>query len=109
MYIDIQMVDIYVSRPGLACEDIVNLMHINGISGAVTRNYSSVPQRTGTSIEEGCRVRIHEKAHDRKHLKKVWNMMQTEFGFKCAYIDASPRFQGCVFDYIRPSACEGPD
>lgn len=100
------MPGLYVSRAGLSCDDVARFLHEAGVTANVTANLTVTPQDTGPARENGCHVRFTGR-DPVAAIKAVWPRLRRRFRLDCAYVDAAPRFQGCVMDLIRPSACPG--
>lgn len=90
-----------VSRKGgLDCEKIAAALGNAGILSRVTQNVSHLPHK-----ENGCQITMD--CSQKSVITDAWRVLQNPFGFTCAHISIHGSFQGCIYDYLRPSTCPG--
>ena len=71
---------------------------------SVSENTSVVPYNGVYEIEKGCRISLN--SHKPKLIDlKFWNSLKDEFGLTCAHLNVEGKFKGCIYDYLRDSAC----
>ena len=100
------MPKLFVSKPNLSCEDVIELMHFHNIMCNISTNKTIIPSSGSVklpAVENGCTLNIHR----REDVSLAWSALQFKFGFTCAYLDLAPTFQGCILDFVRPSNCPG--
>lgn len=97
---------LFVSRSGMDCEEVANMLVALGVVGNVTPNYTVHRDRAGSAFREtGCRVRLC--AEDPKRVvAAVWNPLRSAYSLSCAFV-SSPTFRGCVHDYLAETKCPG--
>ena len=82
----------------LDCIDIARKMSKAGIVTSITQNISTQPE-----LEYGCR--LTQSVKDKKEIINIWNILKKNYDFNCAHLKIDNGFQGCIYDFIRPSAC----
>ena len=100
--IDIPMTAVLsVSRKGLDCDAITRALSKCGIDADGVRN---ITMRDGRR-EDGCRVTMGVQS--KETIAKAWTAIRRPFGLNCAHINVSANYQGCIYDFLRPSSCPG--
>ena len=87
-----------ISKKELSCKNVAIYLKHLGYSGNVSENHTIMEDG---SEENGCSIAITNI----KDAKSLWLKLKSKFDLTCAYYDAPPKFQGCIYDYIRPSVC----
>ncbi len=95
-----------ISKKGLKFRKVVDFLHEElNLPCSVTENCSilSSSDDDSTYIEDGCQIIFQE---DEKHtVESIWEELQQKFSLKCAHLVGRVHFNGCVYDYLRPSDC----
>ena len=92
--------NLIISKKNLSCKNVTRYLKYLGYRGNVSENHTIMEDG---SEENGCVIAI-TKIND---AKRLWTNLKSKFGLGCAYYDAPPIFQGCIYDFIRPSICPG--
>ena len=96
-----------ISNKNLDCEEVIKLLISNNIISNVTTNTSIqyTANDAACHIENGCTITLC--GLDAKHIEKdVWNPLSKKFGLKCAHLEITGQYKGCIKDFIRKSACQ---
>ena len=92
-----------VSRRGLNCDAIVQALSKCGIDADGTKN---ITMRDGRQ-EDGCRIVMDVES--KESISKAWSAIKRPFGLNCAHLNLSASYQGCIYDFLRPSFCPGQE
>ncbi len=116
-----------ISKKGLRCSEVAEFMNKMYVPCSVTGNYSVQCSRSdellspsaigqprielGTRsdtkkkchIERGCRIIFQEDENNK--VDDIWKKLKEEFDLTCAHLETRAHFGGCVYDYLKPSAC----
>jgi len=87
-------------REGIDCAELARQMGRAGICVRVTPNVSTLPW-----IEQGCALTF--ECGSKQDIGAAWEVARTSAGLRCAHLNIQGTFQGCVRDFLRPSACPG--
>ncbi len=100
-----------ISSPSLNCAEVALFLRECGVLANVAANTTvalgrddGATVRRAPALEIGCRIVFHSAPPE---LSYLWPELKTKFGLGCAFVDAAPRFQGCVYDYLRATSCPG--
>ena len=96
-----------VSRAGgLDCARVADALLRCGVPCVVVTNASVVqdPKTQRCAPEQGCTVTLTGLRPDLIGTR-VWDVLKPRFGLTCAHLSIPGRFNGCIYDFIRPSAC----
>ena len=85
-------------REGLDCTELARQMWRAGIRARITPNISTLPW-----LEPGCAVTFESRS--KQAIRDAWEVARTSAGLRCAHLNIQGTFQGCVHDFLRPSAC----
>ena len=72
-----------------------------GIVADVSENVSI---RDG-AVEHGCRITMDGGSKPR--IAEAWDVVKMPFRLSCAHLSVTASYQGCIFDFLRSSACPG--
>lgn len=93
-----------VSTPTLQCEDIVQSLLRGGIMASVAQNRSIVCDAAQRCrVENGCRILFNRVSRD--ELQDTWQMLRDQHALECAHISIPTIYTGCIWDFLKPSAC----
>lgn len=85
-------------REELDCVRLARLMSKAGIMTSVTSNISTTPE-----IENGCRMVQSIKGKD--DIERIWGILKSEYGFRCAHVRVGDQYDGCILDYLVETRC----
>lgn len=100
-----------ISKKGLRCSEVAEFMNNKmHVPCSVTGNYSvqcssSPESKKKCDIERGCRIVFQEDQENK--VEEVWENLKEEFDLKCAHLEGRVHFNGCIYDYLKPSSCPG--
>jgi len=57
------------------------------------------------NIETGCLITFGKEYNDKTSVNNIWNLIKKDY--ICSHIKIDGLFDGCIYDYIRPSNCPG--
>ena len=87
-----------------SCDTVVDFFRKNKIMCSVSENTSVVPYDGVYKVEKGCRVIFN--SHKPKMIdNEFWDSIKNEFNLTCAHLKVEGKFKGCIYDYLRKSAC----
>ena len=88
------------------CNNIVSLLHKNGIIANVSSNKTIIKENKKYIIENGCKIVL--STDNPKELENtLWKPLQKMFDLKCAYLSVHGNYSGCIYDFYRDSNCPG--
>ena len=82
----------------LNCEEMAEYLGKLGIVTLVSSNISAQPQK-----EYGCQ--LTQSITSKNDIKKIWNIIQNKYNFKCGHLSVGNSFNGCILNYLAPSKC----
>ena len=95
-----------ISSKGIkSCKDVAKFLADQGILCHVSTNTTVFEKNGEFTLEKGCEIKI---VNHKPSLvdNTFWNKLKTKFELECAHIAVdNGRFSGCVYDYLRESAC----
>ncbi len=86
------------------CDAIAVYFAKSQIPCSITENRSVVEQGKEFDIEIGCQIKFGNHNPDLID-QTFWDNLKKEFGLSCAYLHVEGKFKGCIYDYLRLSAC----
>lgn len=99
-----------ISAENMRCERLATILQDHGIAAHITPNLSVVVKTTRhqtTTVEPGCRIVFTREQTFRDDVQRVWPSIRSSVEHvQCGFIE-SPRFRGCVFDYLAETRCPG--
>jgi hypothetical protein len=99
-------VTLSISGHRLDCNEVAEHLRKAGIMSSVMSNTSVVYQNAQYQLEPGCRILVNEC--DKKTLNhSIWQPIKTMGNLSCAHVHVPGQFSGCIYDYLRDSACPG--
>ena len=88
------------------CNEVAEFLKKNKIMCSVTENTSVVSYNGQYQIEKGCRILFN--SHKPKMINNnFWDSLKNEFDLTCAHLKVEGKFKGCIYDYLKDSACPG--
>jgi hypothetical protein len=82
----------------LDCKEMANYLSKCGIKCSITQNFTTQPNN-----ENGCR--IVKSIHSKDEIKYLWKKLKQKYNFNCGHIKVNSKYEGCILDFIRPTAC----
>lgn len=91
-----------ISSATLDCIKVAaDLVTAGVLSSTTVQNISTV----GGKKENGCVVTLHDTS--RRQLRSVWQHIRDRHDLSCAHVLVDNTFSGCIYDFIRSTACPG--
>ena len=93
-----------ISRQNLDCSEVAEYMRKMKIPCSVTPNITVQKCTTNKDceIEQGCSVIFNDEP-----VSEVWKNLKSEFDLTCAHLRGHSNYEGCIYDYVRPTNCPG--
>lgn len=87
-----------------SCHDVAEKLKEFGILSQVKSNETIMVENGKYYIEKGCNILL--PGLNRKFIgEKVWEPLKEEFELDCAHLKVNDKFNGCIYDFLRPSNC----
>ena len=99
--------ELSISSPEIIdCVDVANMFAKMGIMCSVTENISVTPKKGKMIIEKGCRIKMG--SHKPEVINNdFWDIIKKKFNLNCAHLHVEGKFKGCIYNYLRDTACPG--
>nr|QFG73589.1 MAG: hypothetical protein [Megaviridae environmental sample] len=88
-----------ISGESLDCMKVANILIPYGFNFHIMTNITCSKNK----IENGCQIVIPNATSPL--INNTWKHLYNNFDISCAHLNISSSFSGCIFNYMRKSAC----
>ena len=90
-----------------ACNDVLQaILEAKALPPGGVRCIATTSMAKHGALEHGCALRFTPTNAAVRDVDAVWSAVKKKFPFlTCAHVHVHGSFQGCIFDFVRASAC----